>query len=412
MAENKINKDENNKLILADRHGFPATKITNLPSSVGMGLFTPAALAQLIAFHSLLLSDLLYFSGYTDGFVLLAVIPVAVYTNADIQAFEPKGKKQIMNENRGKSGIYRWTNKENGKCYIGSSVNLAKRFQEYFTTKRLEQVVLGGESILCNTLLKNGHSKFTSEIFEDCSPSELIKKEQHYFDLLKPDFHIPDMKTEGNGKYIITAKSSSHIISMYAQTKTYNGKNLKQNTDLETGNFVEYPSTIQAAKTPNISKTTVRNYIKSQLSFQGKFRFSYISRSMSTLCAQKITKIPVKNLANNKQVSISKHFPVATSEWHNSVYTYNPKSTISLLVIDQMIIKIITSYLNSFYLEDQNKNHFPLAFAPQAAGQGVREKIHSLYMNKVYVAQPELKHTNSKVIITLYVYASRGKTFD
>lgn len=88
---------------------------------------------------------------------------------------------------------------------------------------------------------------------------------------------------------------------------------------------------------------------------------------MSTLCAQKITKIPVKNLANNKQASISRHFPVATSEWHNSVYTYNPKSTISLLVIDQMIIKIITSYLNSFYLEDQNQNHFPL----------VRQKIHS-----------------------------------
>lgn len=99
----------------------------------------------------------------------------------------------------------------------------------------------------------------------------------------------------------------------------------------------------------------------------GKYKFLIISRSMSTLCAQKITKIPVKNLANNKQASISRHFPVATSEWHNSVYTYNPKSIISLLVIDQMIIKIITSYLNSFYLEDQNQNHFPL----------VRQKIHS-----------------------------------
>lgn len=192
-------------------------------------------------------------------------------------------------------------------------------------------------------------------------------------------------------------------------------------TDIETGNFVEYESTIQAAKALNTSKTTVRNYIKSQLSFHfppklggplgnRKYRLSIISRSMSTLCAQKITKIPVKNLANNKQASISRHFPVATSEWHNSVYTYNPKSTISLLVIDQMIIKIITSYLNSFYLEDQNKNHFPL----------VRQKIHSHWSAiNIYVNKPELKHTNSKVIITLYVYASfppklggDGKTFD
>jgi hypothetical protein len=77
-----------------------------------------------------------------------------------------------------------------------------------------------------------------------------------------------------------------------------------------------------------------------------------------------------------------------------------------------MIIKIIKSYLNSFYLEDPNKNHFPLAFAPQAAGQGVREKIHSLYMNQVYVAQPEVKHTNSKVVITIYIYCSGFKNLD
>jgi hypothetical protein len=177
----------------------------------------------------------------------------------------------------------------------------------------------------------------------------------------KGRFVFDVQKGEGNGKYIITAKSSSHIISMYAQNKTSNSKNLKQNTDLD------------------------------------------ISFGSSALRSKKVDDNPTL---------LSKHFPVATSEWHNSVYTYNPKSTISLLVIDQMIIKIIKSYLNSFYLEDQNKNHFPLAFAPQAAGQAVREKIHSLYMNKVYVAQPEVKHTNSKVVITIYIYCSGFKNLD
>jgi hypothetical protein len=33
-------------------------------------------------------------------------------------------------------------------------------------------------------------------------------------------------------------------------------------------------------------------------------------------------------------------------------------------------------------------------------------------MNKVLISKPELKHTNSKVIITLYVYASKNQSFD
>jgi hypothetical protein len=64
--------------------------------------------------------------------VLLApVISAKVYSNADTQ------KESIIKENRGKCGIYRWINKENGKSYIGSSVNLARRFQEYFSVQKL-----------------------------------------------------------------------------------------------------------------------------------------------------------------------------------------------------------------------------------------------------------------------------------
>lgn len=53
------------------------------------------------------------------------VAPVAVYNNADTQ------KELVLKENRGKSGIYRWTNKETGKSYVGSSVNLSKRLSNY-----------------------------------------------------------------------------------------------------------------------------------------------------------------------------------------------------------------------------------------------------------------------------------------
>lgn len=42
-------------------------------------------------------------------------LPVKVYTNAD------RDKELIIDENKGRSGIYRWVHIESGKSYIGSS---------------------------------------------------------------------------------------------------------------------------------------------------------------------------------------------------------------------------------------------------------------------------------------------------
>ena len=62
----------------------------------------------------------------------LSIIPVAVYSNADVL------KKTILKENKDKSGIYRWTNLINNKSYIGRSICLDKRFISYFNVLSLE----------------------------------------------------------------------------------------------------------------------------------------------------------------------------------------------------------------------------------------------------------------------------------
>lgn len=104
-------------------------------------------------------------------------------------------------------------------------------------------------------------------------------------------------------------------------------------------------------------------------------------------------------LEDNKSRILSKHFSPSVKEWYNSLYAYNPKSTISLLIIDKMVVKIIKSYFNSLNLENK-KNQFNLkkylAFIP-------------IVSHKVFVAKPEIKHTNSKVIITLYIYCDMYK---
>jgi len=85
------------------------------------------------------------------------VIPVVCYSNADTQ------KISILKENRGKSGVYRWVNLENGKTYVGSSVNLSKRLGNYFNVYYL---LKHEKMVIAKALLKYGYSKFRLEILE------------------------------------------------------------------------------------------------------------------------------------------------------------------------------------------------------------------------------------------------------
>jgi hypothetical protein len=103
------------------------------------------------------------------------------YDNADTD------KLRILSENKGKIGVYMWINLETGKRYIGSSVDLKRRFLEYFNVNRL----LRDSSMTINrALLKYGYSKFSLDILEYCSLDELAEREKHYFNLLKPEYNI------------------------------------------------------------------------------------------------------------------------------------------------------------------------------------------------------------------------------
>ena len=68
--------------------------------------------------------------------------PVAVYENPDLQ------QDQIYYENKGKSGVYRWTNLINGKTYIGSYVDLPNRLSNYYSKKNMETQLNRGKSAI------------------------------------------------------------------------------------------------------------------------------------------------------------------------------------------------------------------------------------------------------------------------
>src|SRR4051794_19109041 len=68
----------------------------------------------------------------------------------------------------------------------------------------------------------------------------------------------------------------SFLYAIYAKKNNSSLDNIKcakvvEVTDIETGKTVSYESQRQAAKELNTNHTTVRNYIKSQRVFQGKY---------------------------------------------------------------------------------------------------------------------------------------------
>lgn len=115
--------------------------------------------------------------------------PTIIYDNVEIN------KLQILLDNKGLAGIYMFTHIESGKKYIGSAVDLSKRFSLYYSKSYLEK----NKSYINSAILLQGYSSFSLKILEYIDISNLSKdeakkiileKEQYYLDSLKPQYNI------------------------------------------------------------------------------------------------------------------------------------------------------------------------------------------------------------------------------
>lgn len=111
-------------------------------------------------------------------------------------------------------GIYKITNKNNGKVYIGQSNNIERRIAEH-KRKRIQTIddyinILGAEN-------------FDFEILEECFSNELDEKEQYYINLYKSDKEGYNVQTggynnsqgEGNGRACLTEQDVKFIRTKY-----------------------------------------------------------------------------------------------------------------------------------------------------------------------------------------------------
>ena len=130
-------------------------------------------------------------------------------------------KDLIIKENKGKSGIYLWTNKITGDIYIGQSSNLALRFKNYFNLSYLKSKE---NFIISRALIKYGYSNFSITILEYCNKSELLNREQYYLDKLGPKYNILKIAGSSLGHTLseeTKGKISKALKGVYAGEKAY-----------------------------------------------------------------------------------------------------------------------------------------------------------------------------------------------
>ena len=182
-----------------------------------------------------------------------------------------------------------WTNKLNGKRYIGSSVDLKRRLLEYYNVNRL----LNEKSMpICVALLKYGYHNFTFTTLEICDMASLLSREEHFFEVYSPEYNI--LKTPGSPNRGSGWKHSEAAIEnmRIAASKTFNSPEFLAKlskgqpsgikvevTDMKTNTSITYHAIRAAARALDIDKRYIEHYIylKQDRPVLGRYTFKLVN---------------------------------------------------------------------------------------------------------------------------------------
>ena len=207
-------------------------------------------------------------------------VPFRVYLNPD------KEKDLIVNENKGRTGVYRWVHIESGKSYIGSSNKLNIRFKQYFNYNHISYPKRN--LIIYKALLKYGYAGFRLEILEYCDPSMAIEREQFYFEKFSPEYNI--LKVAGSPLGYRQSEAAKKLISIASKNREVSesardlrreallGKNFDNEriekmrlsntlrkpvvvTNMETGEILEFFSMTDCGEYLGLSRVSVKKYL-------------------------------------------------------------------------------------------------------------------------------------------------------
>jgi len=215
-----------------------------------------------------------------------------------------------------------WTNKLNGKKYVGSSVNLRRRLLEYYNVNRL----LNEKSMPINVaLLKYGYTNFSLTILEICDKDSLMSRETHFFEVYTPEYNIlkiPGSPSRGSGwKHSEAAIENMRAAAILrskspetsAKLSAAQASSIKvEVTDLAKNTSTIYHAIRAAARDLDIDKRYIEHYIylNSDKPVLGRYTFKLLnsdSESPKLVNVEKAQKTSMKVKATNvetKEVTI------------------------------------------------------------------------------------------------------------
>ena len=116
---------------------------------------------------------------------------------------------------------------------------------------------------------------------------------------------------------------------------------------------------------------------------------------MNLLSALKKTYSKTNKKDNSlDKLNTFKHFPSSVREWDNSIFVYNKNALPLIPSISKLALKLIKGYFSLYNWKIEKKLRTKI----------IRNKHRRLTSSKIYLSKGEFKHTNNKVIITLYTF--------
>ncbi len=169
-----------------------------------------------------------------------------------------------------------------------------------------------------------------------------------------------------------------------------------QNSEEKTRNFIASQEKKMKTQTEITWLAVKKN--SALISFLKKKKQTKNKTKKDKILQVKKSKVKQKPILALDDKGLPRHFLSATKEWFNSIYTYNRNEMRSVKGLDLSVSKLIKTYFNSI----------PNSFFLKKKRKRIIRKKWQLLTNKVYLSKSELKHTSSKVTITLYLFAERN----
>ena len=121
------------------------------------------------------------------------------------------------------SGVYKITNTITGDFYIGSSVNIKRRWTRHRSSSSWKENPNSG---LYKDMAKYGRDIFKFEIIEETT--ELKEREQYYIEKLKPTYNNYRAKGQDTERY---RKHNNQITKEYYQSEEHHDKHLAKSKE-------------------------------------------------------------------------------------------------------------------------------------------------------------------------------------